>query len=131
MGSTLTYIQSGSAFDQNYTTRIQTLVFGFSHPVTMDRKLKAAYQVFYDFEQGYIQEIRGKLSRTLHCWELAIELARSTNRDSTGNKEYKDSIMVTMTLTGMDSPLKQVDRQSIPGNQNNSTSGTNVGGGIL
>lgn len=131
MGSTLTDIQSGSAFDQNYTTRIQTLVFGLSHPVTMDRKLKAAYQVFYDFEQGYIQEIRGKLTRTLHCWELAIEVARSTNRDSSGNKEYKDSIMVTMNLVGMESPLKQVDRQSMPGNQNSSSSGTNVGGGIL
>jgi lipopolysaccharide assembly outer membrane protein LptD (OstA) len=131
MGSTLSEIESGSAFDQNYNTRIQTLVFGLSHPVTMDRKLKASYQVFYDFEQGYIREIRGKLSKTMHCWEVAIEVARSTNRDDSGNKEYKNSIMATMTLTGMDSPLKQVDRQGMPGQDNNSTSGTNIGGGVL
>jgi lipopolysaccharide assembly outer membrane protein LptD (OstA) len=129
MGSTLTQIETGSAFDQDYNTRIQTLVFGFDHPFTMDRTLKGGYEVLYDFEAGYIREIRSKITKTLHCWELALELARTTNRDNDGNKSYKNSIMVTMYLTGMETPLKQVSRQSMPGNNNSGgTSGTSVQG---
>ena len=122
MGSTLTQLDNGSAFDQTYNTKIQTLVFGFDHPFTMDRTLKGAYEIFYDFEAGYVRDIRAKISKTIHCWELALELSRSTNKDSNGNKEYKDSIMVTMNLTGMDTPLKQVNRQSVPGNNSGSSS---------
>ena len=123
MGSTLTQLDNGSAFDQTYNTKIQTLVFGFDHPFPMDRTLKGAYEIFYDFEAGYVRDIRAKISKTIHCWELALELSRSTNKDSNGNKEYKDSIMVTMNLTGMDTPLKQVNRQAVPGNSSSSSSG--------
>ncbi len=129
MGSTLTQMDTGSAFDQDYNTRIQTLVFGFDHPFTMDRTLKGAYEIFYDFEAGYIREIRSKLVKTLHCWELALELARTTNRDDNGNKAYKNSIMVTMYLTGMETPLKQISRQSMPGStEKSSGSGTSMQG---
>jgi lipopolysaccharide assembly outer membrane protein LptD (OstA) len=120
-------LDTGSAFDQNYSTKIQTLVFGFDHPFTMDRTLKGSYEIFYDFEAGYVREIRSKISKTIHCWELAVELSRSTNKDDNGSKEYKNSIMVTMNLTGMDTPLKQVNRQSMPGSSSGSGSGS--GGG--
>ena len=129
MGSTLTQLESGSAFDQNYNTKIQTLVFGFDHPFTMDRTLKGAYEIFYDFEAGYVREIRSKISKTLHCWELAVELSRSTNKNSSGDKEYKNSIMVTMNLVAMETPLKQVNRQSVPGSGTGSSSGGSSSGG--
>lgn len=129
MGSTLTQLDNGSAFDQTYNTKIQTLVFGFDHPFTKDRTLKGAYEIFYDFEAGCVRDIKAKISKTIHCWELALEVTRSTNKDSNGNKEYKDSIMVTMNLTGMDTPLKQVNRQSMPGsNSSSNTSGSSMQG---
>ncbi len=124
MGSTLTQMTTGSAFDQTYNNRIQTLVFGFDHPFTMDRTLKGSYEVLYDFEAGYIREIRAKISKTVHCWELAVELSRSTSKDYNGSKEYKNSIMVTMNLTASETPLKQVNRQSMPSNSNSGTSST-------
>ncbi len=106
MGSTLSYIEGGSAFDKYYLGRSQTLTFGVSMPLTPDRKTYGTYSISYDFELGYVTSQRVSIVRRLHCWDVAFEFQRTCGYDD-GDKEYENSFMVTAYLTGLTGPLQQ------------------------
>ncbi len=112
MGSTFSEIQSGNAFDQYYNNSIQQLRWGFDFPL-FDNKSKFAYELFYDFEAGYLREQKVKITRNLHCVEVALEVGRTTSEDSSNNKQYDNSFMITATLVNVDSPLKDVNRNNM------------------
>ena len=88
MGSHLSEIMSGSAFDNFYNMRIQAIRAGIGIPLTKDRKTKLAYQIRYDFEEGFISNQRIGLQHMLHCWEFAVFFAQTTNWDN--NDKEKD-----------------------------------------
>jgi hypothetical protein len=112
MGSTFSEVQSGNAFDQYYNNAVQQLRWGFDFPL-FDNKSKFAYELLYDFEAGYLREQNVKITRNFHCVEVALQVGRSTNEDGNGNKEYDNSFMITATLVGIESPLKDVSRNNM------------------
>jgi len=102
MGSTLTDIDSSTGFNRYYS-RTQTVSFGCEFPIPVDDKTFAACEMYYDFEVGYMREVKGKLIRRLHCWEAALELGQEINRDYNGGKQYKNTIMFSIYLTALPS----------------------------
>lgn len=122
MGSSLSVIEGGSAFDKYYIGRTQTLTFGMAIPLTPDRKTKGRYSVSYDFEAGYVTSQRFGIVRTLHCWEVALEYQISNGYDSDGDKSSDHSFMITAYLTGLTGPLQQA-QSSFIGNSRRAMSG--------
>jgi hypothetical protein len=107
MGSTLSDTDSGSAFETFHTSQIQQLVFGFSFPITPDRRTRGAYKIAYDFNAGFAPNQSFSVIRSFHCWELAAEVVIYTSNDATDGKERDIAFMVTAYLTGLTSPLQQ------------------------
>ncbi|MDD5698897.1 MAG: hypothetical protein PHH77_09810 [Victivallaceae bacterium] len=113
MGSNFTEIQGGGVFDQYYNELTQNIRMGFGVPLTPDRKLRAEYQFFYDFQAGYIRQQQLRLVQKLHCWEAALEVAQNQQRNSDGNRERDYTAMLTLTLTGKETPLKKINREQV------------------
>ena len=113
MGSNFTEIQGGGTFDQYYNSYVQNVRFGIGTPLTPDRKLRAEYQFFYDFQAGYMRQQQLKLVQKLHCWNVALELAQNQQRNDDGDKEFNYTAMVTLTLAGEETPLNKVDRKQV------------------
>jgi len=113
MGSNFTEIQGGGVFDQRYTEFVQNLRFGFGLPLMPDRKLRAEYEFFYDFQAGYMRQQQVKIIKKLHCWEAAIELSQNQQRNDDSSKEFNYTAMMTFTLTGMQTPLKRINRKQV------------------
>lgn len=107
MGSTLTDMESGSAFDKYYYGRTQQMSFGIGIPLTPDRRTRATYQLLYDFEAGFIRSQRIGVSHRFHCWEFAVILAQSTDYEDR-KKERDYSIYVNATLNGVRNPLQEI-----------------------
>lgn len=105
MGSSLSDIESGSAFNKLYLSQVQQVVFGMSIPLTPDRRTLGQYQIFYDFNAGFITNQRFAVVRKFHCWEIAAEFNIETeNNDSEKETDY--SFYVTAYLTGLITPLQ-------------------------
>jgi len=113
MGSNFTEIQGGGVFDQEYTSLVQNIRFGFGVPLMPDRKLRAEYEFFYDFQAGYMRQQQLRIIKKLHCWEAAIELSQGQKRNEDEEKEYNYTAMMTLTLTGMQTPLKKINREQV------------------
>ena len=107
MGSTLTDIESGSAFDKYYFTRVQLLSFGLSFPITPDRRTRLAYNMHYDFEAGFIRTHRIGIMHYFHCWQFSLEFSKNTNYNGSG-KEDDYSIHFNVKLNGVRNPLQEV-----------------------
>ncbi|MDD3119572.1 MAG: hypothetical protein PHQ27_10355, partial [Victivallales bacterium] len=100
MGSTLTDIESGSAFRRSYS-RNQTINMGFETALPFERDTKIGYDIYYDVEAGFVTEQRAKIAHRFHCWEVALIASRSQSRDDDGDREADHSVMATLTLTAM------------------------------
>jgi len=98
MGSTYTEIESSSYFLQNYNTRQQTISLGMEYPIPIDDKTRGKWEVYYDFEMGYVREARMSIIRTFHCWEAAVEVSSETQRGSDAQKITKNAIMLAFYL---------------------------------
>ena len=113
MGSNFTEIQGGGVFDQQYTALVQNIRFGFGVPLMPDRKLRAEYEFFYDFQAGYIRQQQVKIVKKLHCWEAALEFSQNRRNDSKGETQYNYTAMVTLNLVGMQTPMQKINRQQV------------------
>jgi hypothetical protein len=113
MNSNFTEIQGGGVFDQYYTEQVQNIRLGIGLPLTPDRKLRAEYEFYYDFQAGFIRQQQLKILKDLHCWQAALELAQNQNRDSEGDKEMNYTAMLTLTLTGLQTPMRTINRQAV------------------
>ena len=113
MGSNFTEIQGGGVFDQDYTSLAQNIRFGFAVPLMPDRKLRAEYEFFFDFQAGYLRQQQLKLVKKLHCWELAVELSQNQQRNADLEKEMNYTAMATLTLIGMQTPMQKINRKQI------------------
>ena len=98
MGSNFTEIQGGGVFDQAYTSLVENIRFGFGLPLTPDRKLRAEYEMFYDFQAGYIRQQQVRILKDLHCWQAALELAANRTRDSDKNIEDNQRLLKRSTF---------------------------------
>lgn len=114
MGSTLTEIESGSAFDKYYVTeRTQTFSFGVSAPLTPDRRTFGAYSIAYDFEEGAFTRQTLELSRLFHCIRLSGMVELTRERDDDNEVEYEASFAVYATLVGLEGPMDSVRRSAV------------------
>ncbi len=113
MGSNFTEIQGGGVFDQYYTSFAQNIRFGFGIPLMPDRKLRAEYEFFYDFQAGYLRQQQVKIVKKLHCWEVAVELSQNQKRNVDKEKELNYTAMVTFTLLGMQNPIQKINRDQL------------------
>ena len=114
MGSTLTEIDTSSSFDQYFVDgRSQTLSFGFSMPVTLDRKTFLAYSLGYDFEEGAFTRQTISLSRKFHCVLVSGMFTLERERDDDDKAETETSFAVYATLTGLEEPINAVRRQAV------------------
>lgn len=114
MGSTLTELTAGSAFDQYYVTeRTQTLNFGISMPLTPDRRTYGAYSIAYDFEEGAFTRQTLAISHLLHCVRLSATVELERERDDRNDAEYDFSFAVYATLVGFEGPMDAVNRSAM------------------
>ena len=104
MGSTLSDLESGRAFDRLYTEPTQQLTLGIRVPVTPDRRTFASYAMTYDFCDGFAPSHRVGLVRQFHCWEVAAEYAYKTQY-SNGEKEHSPNFRITARLLKLEGPL--------------------------
>lgn len=107
MGSTLTDLISNSAFDKFYGVRNQIIRAGIGVPLTRDRKTKLAYQIRYDFENGFISNQRVGLIHQLHCWEFTFFVAQDTNWNGIDSKKKDYSVAFSAKLNGVPNPIKE------------------------
>jgi hypothetical protein len=113
MGSNFTEIQGGGVFDQVYTELSENIRFGFGIPLTLDRKMRAEYELYYDFQAGYLRQQQVRLVKQLHCWEAALELSQNVTRNTDGEKKNNYTAMLTLSLLTGGTPLKRVTRQQV------------------
>lgn len=114
MGSTLTEIDSGSAFDKYYVTeRTQTLNFGISAPLTPDRRTFGAYSISYDFEEGAFTKQTFALSRLFHCVQVSALVELERERGDDNKAELETSFAIYATLVGLEGPLDAVNRSAV------------------
>jgi lipopolysaccharide assembly outer membrane protein LptD (OstA) len=111
MGSTLTQINAGRLFDKMYDDRTQQITAGIKMPLTPDRKTFLNASVYYDFEQGSIENYRIQILRNLHCWTVGLEYYADWDRESNGDKDWNHNFMATLTLNTALSPLQKVQSQ--------------------
>ena len=104
MGSTLSELESGRAFDHIYTDIIQQLTLGIQAPITPDRRTFAAYTMSYDFCDGFAPSHKISLIRQFHCWEVAVSYAYTTEYDDE-KKTHDYSFQVTARLLRLEGPL--------------------------
>ncbi|MGE4564056.1 MAG: hypothetical protein AB7F32_04230 [Victivallaceae bacterium] len=116
MGSSLSDIESGSAFNKLYLANTQQVSFGMSIPLTPDRRTFGQYQIYYDFYAGFAPSQRFSVIRKFHCWEVAAEIDISTANKSdngTSKKQVDTSFYVTAYLTGLITPLQEAQNTMI------------------
>lgn len=113
MGSTLTDLESGSFFDKYFDTRTQELTAGITVPLSNDRTFFGSYDIFYDFEAGFIREQRVRLLKVLHCWTVGAEAGQEISYDSDGDRDYDYSFFVTASLNGLPGPLARTQQSAL------------------
>jgi len=106
MGSTLTELESGRAFDQIYTDIIQQLTLGIQVPITPDRRTFAAYTMSYDFCDGFAPSHKITLLRQFHCWEVAVSYVYTTEYDD-NEKTHDSSFQINARLLRLEGPLSR------------------------
>jgi len=100
MGSTMSAIESGTAFGRYYD-RNQTIRAGIEVPVPFIPKTKAAYEIYYDVEAGFMRQQQIRLTKVFHCWQISLVGVHEIDRDSDGSKDGSFSVYGTLTLTAM------------------------------
>ncbi|MDD3153603.1 MAG: hypothetical protein PHS41_01955 [Victivallaceae bacterium] len=115
MGSTLDELETGSAFDRFYLGRAQQLVVGFSIPLTPDRNTKLAYEIFYDFEAGFIRSQKVALSHQFHCWMFSIQASQRRDYDEYGGTSNRLSLGITASLVKPSTPLRRITSSVLDG----------------
>lgn len=99
MGSSLTDILSGTSFPNRYF-RYQEARVGFEMPLPyLNDPTRFGIEAAYDFEAAYWRDLRFKLGRTFHCWDVALELRRSNDRTASGRRSEDDSIGVSVGIS--------------------------------
>ncbi len=112
MGSTFFELDGGSTFDRYYTNRSQQINFGITLPLSLDHSLRGGFEMSYDFEQGYIKDARIRIVKTLHCWDVAVELAQERSRNDDGDAETDYSVSVMLYLNGLSGPLNRMQESA-------------------
>ena len=112
MGSTLADFDTGTMFNKFNVGRSQTFSFGLDFPITPDRRTRGAYEINYDVEEGAIRDQRLRITHSLHCWQLAVELIAEREWDAKDGSDIDLSVMATLSLTAAAGPMQKVQRQS-------------------
>ncbi len=124
MGSSLSEINSGSAFARSYG-RSQQIRGGLRFPI--NEKTRGEFALGYDFEDQAVIDSRIRLIRTLHCWEAAIEYGLRQRRNDNGDRENNHTVMFTMSLTDLPSVKIQARQNRTTGGDDGDEGGD--GGG--
>ena len=101
MGSTLTDIVAGSAFQRSYNKN-QNIFGGIGFPIVND-KTHAELAIYYDLNRNNLTEGRARVVRRFHCWEVGLEYRLRERNDDMGEEEWDHSLMFTLSLTDLPS----------------------------
>jgi len=101
MGSSLTDITSGSAFERHYYKN-QTISGGIEFPI-IDEKTRGKAKINYNLEASMLDEATIGIVRTFHCWELGIEYRARQRNDDIGDGIWEHTFMFTLSLTAVPS----------------------------
>ena len=112
MGSTLSDFDTGTVFNKYNIGRTQTFQFGLDFPITLDRKTRGSYEINYDVEEGAIRDQRLRIWRSLHCWQVAVELIAERSWDAKDGSDIDYSFMVTLALNQASGPMEQIQRRT-------------------
>ncbi len=97
MGSSLSDITSGTAFEKKYG-RNHSIYGGIDFPL-IDDKTKGSTSINYNFEAGMLDEARFGITRLLHCWEVGVEYRLRQRNDDMAESMWEHQIMFTLGLT--------------------------------
>jgi lipopolysaccharide assembly outer membrane protein LptD (OstA) len=111
MGSTLSNFDTGTMFNKYNIGRSQTFTFGLDFPITPDRRTRGAYEINYDVEEGAIRDQRIRITHSLHCWQLAVELIAERDWDAKDGSDIDYSVMATLTLNELAGPMTQIQHK--------------------
>ena len=113
MGSALTDITSGSSFSRSFSKN-QTINAGIGFPI-FDDKTRGELEFYYDLERNTINQAKARIVRTLHCWEVGAEYRVKERNDDVGDREWKNTFMLTLSLTDM--PDVKISAKGGPSNE--------------
>lgn len=112
MGSSITDITSGTAFERSYS-RNHSIFGGLEFPI-IDDKTKGMGQINYNFEQAMLDEAKIGITRSLHCWEVGFEYRIRQRNDDIGDMMWEHAFMFTLGLTAYPS-FKVSAKQEVGG----------------
>jgi lipopolysaccharide assembly outer membrane protein LptD (OstA) len=114
MGSALTDITSGSAFERHYSKN-QSIHGGIEFPI-IDDKTRGEARIDYNLEASMLDEARFGIVRTLHCWEVGFEYRIRQRNDDIGDNLWEHMFMFTLSLTAVPS-FKITAQQGVGGGE--------------
>lgn len=115
MGSSLTDITSGSAFERHYSKN-QSIYGGIEFPI-IDEKTRGEGKINYNLEASMLDEGSVGIVRTFHCWELGFEYRLRQRNDDIGDNMWEHMFMFTLSLTAVPS-FKVSAKQGVGGANN-------------
>jgi len=122
MGSTLTQINSTSAFEQWYD-RSQVINGGLDFPILDDHKTTGGIFAAYDVDGAVMNNVGFKLMRKLHCWYVAAEVGQGTTRKENYEKKQNYYVSFNVGLTAMPTASFKQGQFGTPANSGAGTTG--------
>jgi len=97
MGSSLTDLTSGTAFEKPYG-RNQSVFTGVEFPI-IDSKTHGKASIRYNFESAVLDEASFGVTRSLHCWEVGVTYKVRQRKDDMDDWNWEHQFMFTVGLS--------------------------------
>ena len=115
MGSALTDINSGSAFERHYDKN-HIINGGIEFPI-LDDKTHGEGQIDYNLEASMLDSAKFGIVRSLHCWDVGFDYRIRQRNDDMGSMTWEHSFMFTLSLAAIPS-FKISAKQGVGGANN-------------
>ena len=99
MGSSLTDMTSGTAFEKPYS-RNQFITGGLEFPL-IDDKTKGEFGIDYNFEETILDNVKFGVIRSLHCWDIGFEYRIRQRHDDMDEETWEHAFMFTLSLSAV------------------------------
>lgn len=120
MGSTLTQVNATSYFQRCYDDTNETFNLGVDFPITPDRRTLGFFRFAYEVEEGSIDAVKLTVLRKFHCWQLIASVSMERDYDE---KEWDVNYSIQANLTGLNSPMNNVQNKVLRGLEDAAISG--------
>ena len=99
MGSALTDLTSGTAFEKPYG-RNNNAYTGIEFPI-IDSKTHGKARIEYNFESEMLDEASFGITRSLHCWDVGLEYRIRQRKDDMDEWDWEHQFMFTVGLSAV------------------------------